>query len=515
MKNLIIDRIIRAWNKVVMINESISYRYSDLAFEIINLSTMIDTLKIRNPRICLSASNSFEWIIVFLTALIKGIPIHLVSHKYDPTFKMGFITKHRLNIIFVSDLDEQEGSVMPNHEFTKALIRMSPREGFVVDYLDTRVIDKHYKKLHKWNALNAIDKRETTKTLFKSFEDDAKTLVYICNSGVNRFPESFAIDPWKGMRTNMGMVAKLTKLDLKKKNIGIEVDFNWFALMTIIPIINLGSTLVINRRQRTSVDAIIGGTKWIETMWDSVAEGQTESRRRWYEKWVLTKWINTIKLKNEFKWEFGETLKNFIILNDETHFRLKSNLERIGYVVTSTYGTTRHQLISIDQQLINGINIKVGGDDPSKWAGVLFVAERLSHAEQWIDTGDIAIMGKDSELIIHGRAKDQIQAPDGTLYNPNALEKIVRSNELIDQALVIKNEEKTVLLIHFKPFTIDALGKTKADTINIAKDIKAEINSVLPAEQEVFISSWPKPLDENEQGKIIRAFYTNTPRSFA
>ena len=76
MKNLIIDRIIKAWNKAVMIDESIAYTYSKLAFEIINLSTMLDTLKIKNPRICLSASNSFEWIIVFLTALIKGIPIY-------------------------------------------------------------------------------------------------------------------------------------------------------------------------------------------------------------------------------------------------------------------------------------------------------------------------------------------------------------------------------------------------------------------------------------------------------
>ena len=47
-------------------------QYKDLAFAIVNLSTMLDVLKIKDPHIILIGKNSYNWIVVYLTALIKS-----------------------------------------------------------------------------------------------------------------------------------------------------------------------------------------------------------------------------------------------------------------------------------------------------------------------------------------------------------------------------------------------------------------------------------------------------------
>jgi len=86
MKNIIISLIIKFWDRTFIKRSPYhSYTYNRLAFEIANLSTMIDCLKIQNPKIALCGKNSFEWIVIFLTAIIKDIPIVLINTKYSNT----------------------------------------------------------------------------------------------------------------------------------------------------------------------------------------------------------------------------------------------------------------------------------------------------------------------------------------------------------------------------------------------------------------------------------------------
>jgi len=521
MRELLINRIIKAKDRIFMEDDYRAYTYRQLAFEILNLSTMIDTLKIPNPRICLSASNSFEWVVVFLTALIKSIPVYLVPQSFTAEHKYTITTRYNLNLLFVSDSDEQKGHMMSTNNFTCALIRMSTVEGYVLDYVNPFRIKNIEKKRNKWVRLNAIDHREIKNgailldLISKNINHTYKNCnLWLFTSGVNSHPELKMIFPETMRRTVRGMSTKLEELNLKKCSFSIETDLNWFVLQTLLPIIVLEGTVVLTRHQANGekIGAIFANTNWFEEMWDYVAIGQTEKQRRQFEKWLLTKWINTIRLKKEFKAEFGGTDKIFIILNDETHFKLKKNLQRIGYKVISTYGTTKFQLISIDEKLIQGVNIKLDAHKPGPWPAELQVTEKFGGLDQFRTTGDMAIMGPNSELQILGRKDDRIYSANGSMYNPNKIERIVRSDEFIKQALLIQYDNKIVLLIRFKTFIMDALAKTSADVVKMAKEIKDNINSYLPEEEQIDgVTSYPKPLDVNEQGKIIRHFYNDTP----
>jgi len=66
--------------------------------------------------------------------------------------------------------------------------------------------------------------------------------------------------------------------------------------------------------------------------------------------------------------------------------------------------------------------------------------------------------------------------------------------------------------VHFKPFPLDVRKFTKTKTLVLLNEFKDDINSNLPTEiniNKTFLLS--EKLLENEQGKLIRFYYTNEP----
>jgi len=429
MKNLVILTILKFWDRIFLQRTTGYFTFKRLAFEIANLSTMLDVLKLENPHIILSGKNSFNWIVVYLTALIKRIPLTLISHRYDIERKLSYINESRANIIFM-DLEHYFVPIKNVH-----ILFGINLNNFDLKYARHRIILNAEKKFHKWTNLNKTEliDRKVSQKFFKEFKSpnyDKSSYVTCFTSGVNNSPIPTICTERTILRAAKGMTRKLCKLGLRKKKIIVKTDFNFFSSVTFLPIMAVGGTIMLIKDE--TVKAIMANTQWYEELWDYVAEFMTERWRMYCERWLISKWINTIKLKKEFKLVMGNNLEKFIILNDETHFRLKRNLKRLGYEVISTYGTTKTaQLISIDNQLIKGTKIGINSENPTKLPGHLLVEVFLlrSFAKMWSKTMDMCSIGKDSELIVHGRKESKIITPDQHVIYPERLEKIVRSHE--------------------------------------------------------------------------------------
>lgn len=510
MKNLIILLILKFWDRILLVDKYREYTYKDLAFKITNLSTMLDVLKISNPHIALVGHNSFGWIIVYLTALIKGIPITLISPKYSDTQINSAINNSNSNILFSENIHT-------NTTKTPNILAnvMYDSFGFDLVYLKWSEIKSCDKKIRKWEKLDSIPYGHIKENTFNSFKDDYEVpfITYIYSSGVENAPIAYPINQRTLIIATKGMVKALSKNKLRLKEILVTADFNFFPTVTFLAIMGVGGTIKLSRKIGIEENkAVIGPTQWYEDMWDDVAAFMKEKNRRWIERWYLTKWLNTIGLKYEFTKEFPN-VDTFIILNDETHVRLKDNLKRIGYNVLSTYGTAQHgQLIAINGQLIKHMKIHINSPSPTKVSGVLkayATVGEFSIAAQ--DTGDIASIGPNSELIIHGRQKSMIITESGYTIMPDKREKIIRAHELIKDAIVLKTPDKLIVLkIQFNEAVFSAENKTYGIGMNIANEIMDELNYNLPEEVQIdevdIISN--NDVIKNEQGKLRRFFYT-------
>ena len=361
MKNLLIASILKAWDKAFLWNEIHEYKYRDLAFEIVNLSTMLDSLKIKNLRIILSAKDSFHWVVVYLTAIINDIPITLISPKYIKEQRVSYINESFGNILFT----DNENKYIVGNIHLKAAVGIDEKKGYrLFKYQKIKDVPK------KWRTLNAIrwwsKNRGITPTLFEKLMDKTNKWsntfsLGVYSSGVDNEPMAYYLGDRTLYQASRGMIKKMCELGLTRKAIEVKASFTFFSTVTILAIIGGRGTIALTRfgERKNKIKGLIGETQYFENMWDYFSPFMVMQIHRWLEKWELTKWINTRILKRWFKEEIAPNCKTFFILNDETRSRLKDNLKRVGYKVVSTYGVAQTgQLVSIDGQLIKGIEIK-------------------------------------------------------------------------------------------------------------------------------------------------------------
>jgi acyl-CoA synthetase (AMP-forming)/AMP-acid ligase II len=517
MKNLLISSIVKAWNKPFMWSGIYESTYSDLAFEIVNLSTMLDSLKIKDPRIILSAKNSFAWVVVYLTAIIKDIPLTLISPTYSSWRRSSYINQCEGNILFTDD-DNRD---ITGNVYLNAAIGIEETKGYKLYRYHLHPFLYRYHKIKnvpkKWRTLNDIFPREISVKLFEKFKDKTHKWsntfsLGTYSAGVNSEPKLCILGDRTLYQASQGMVRKLCSMELTKKPIYVRLDFSFFSAISILTIIGGRGTIALTMfgERRNKIKGIIANTQYFENMWDYLAPFMAMKTHQWLEKWQITKWLNTIKLKKWFKEEIPENCETFFIINDETRSRLKDNLKRIGYKVISTYGIAETgQLISIDGQLIRGVEVKFTGLHPATIPSNLLV--RTSN-NLLLKTGDVATMGPNSKLIIHGRKDNKIITDDMFTIYPEKIERVLLSNEIIEQAFLTKMGDQLILFIYFNQTKMN-MAKMSYDKGEIlVEQIKDEINDYLPdgininrAEQLV------EKLAENEQGKIIRYFYNHTP----
>jgi hypothetical protein len=509
MKNLLISSIVKAWDKPFMWTGINEFRYKDLAFEIANLSTMLDSLKIKDPRIILSAENSFEWSVVYLTAIIKDIPLTLISPKYPFHERTSYINQCKGNILFI---DSTTPLNISKNVFLHAAIAINYLTGYrLILYKKMKGVPK------KWRRLNSLENVYISPTLFEKFKEKENKWsnifsIGVYNAGVNNAPRLHILGDRTLYQASQGMVRKMCKLKLTKQPIYIHSEFNFFSAVTLLAIIGGRGTIVLTMfgERKNKVKGVIGTTRYFEDMWDYLAPFMATKRHMWLEKWQLTKWLNTVTLKKWFREEIPKNCKTFFILNDETRSRLKDNFKRMGYKTFSTYGTAETgQLISIDGQLIRGIEIKFTGLHPSIIPSSLLVQ---SSNNLLLKTGDVATVGPNSELVIHGKKENKIIIDDTYTIYPEKIERALLSNELVRQAFLYKDYGVLTLAIYLDPVKMDMAKRNFSEGKLLIEQIKDEINNYLPDDVNVSrVIQLCVKLKENEHGKIVRYHYTHTP----
>lgn len=106
-------------------------------------------------------------------------------------------------------------------------------------------------------------------------------------------------------------------------------------------------------------------------------------------------------------------------------------------------------------------------------------------SDGWLHTGDLGVFDKDGNLFLKGRCKNMLLGPSGQNIYPEEIEDLLGNLNLVSESLVIQEGDKLVALVYPD---FDAAGKQgiqKSGITKIMEQNRKQLNSSLPAYEQI------------------------------
>jgi long-chain acyl-CoA synthetase len=298
------------------------------------------------------------------------------------------------------------------------------------------------------------------------------------------------------------------------------------ALERVKPTIMLSVPLVIEKMFKTAILPRLTGSPVTRSL---------------YRVPFARKRLNRIAGRKLLK-TFGGALKLFCIggaplAPDVEQFLREAKFPyAIGYGLTETSPlvvgtgpeTTRHQSAG---KPLPGINIRIGGPDPSNGEGEILVqgptvmkgyykdpaktAEVLTK-DGWLHTGDLGVIDRDGYVFVKGRIKNMILGPNGKNVYPEEIESVINKFEIVLESLVFQQNNQIVARIHLnyedldRKFASENLEESQIrDRIKaLLEDLRRQINVCLSSHSRIqTLIEQTEPFEKTPTQKIKRHLY--------
>jgi long-chain acyl-CoA synthetase len=298
------------------------------------------------------------------------------------------------------------------------------------------------------------------------------------------------------------------------------------ALERVKPTIMLSVPLVIEKMFKTAILPRLTGSPVTRSL---------------YRVPFARKRLNRIAGRKLLK-TFGGALKLFCIggaplAPDVEQFLREAKFPyAIGYGLTETSPlvvgtgpeTTRHQSAG---KPLPGINIRIGGPDPSNGDGEILVqgptvmkgyykdpaktAEVLTK-DGWLHTGDLGVIDRDGYVFVKGRIKNMILGPNGKNVYPEEIESVINKFEIVLESLVFQQNNQIVARIHLnyedldRKFASENLEESQIrDRIKaLLEDLRRQINVCLSSHSRIqTLIEQTEPFEKTPTQKIKRHLY--------
>lgn len=199
---------------------------------------------------------------------------------------------------------------------------------------------------------------------------------------------------------------------------------------------------------------------------------------------------------------FGGQLQEIIIGGAPLNAEVESFLFKIKFPLTVGYGMTEcGPLITYAApeetrphtvgRIVERMEARIDSPDPQHIPGNILVKgtnvmkgyykneeatkETFPYADDWMNTGDMGIIGADGLISIMGRSKTMILGPGGQNIYPEEIEQSINNLPLVNESLVIDDGGKLVALIHPD---FDLAEKQKLDRESLEKALDRGIKDV-------------------------------------
>jgi long-chain acyl-CoA synthetase len=135
--------------------------------------------------------------------------------------------------------------------------------------------------------------------------------------------------------------------------------------------------------------------------------------------------------------------------------------EICGIAVAHRDGDIRFNTVGVP---IPGTDLKIADNgeillrSPAVFAGYYRHEEATAEAlrDGWLHTGDAGYLEDDGHLVVIDRAKDVMEAPDGTLFSPAFVENKLKFSQHVEEAVVFGGEERPFVtaIVSIDPETV-------------------------------------------------------------
>ncbi len=240
------------------------------------------------------------------------------------------------------------------------------------------------------------------------------------------------------------------------------------------------------------------------------------------------------KIRNKLVDSFGGEFNEFVIGGAPLNDAVEDFLKTIKFPFTIGYGMTEcaplisyinwkdHKKNSVGIS-VDTLEYKIDSTDPYNVVGELLVkgenvmtgyykqekitAETIDE-NGWLHTGDLALTDNDGFIYIKGRKKTMLLGPSGQNIYPEEIEAKLSNLNYIEEAIVVKREEKLVALVYPDYDRLDLKKVEENDLEKIMKKNRDKINKLLPAFSKISkIQIYPEEFEKTPKKSIKRYMY--------
>jgi long-subunit acyl-CoA synthetase (AMP-forming) len=467
MKNLLSYMIIKSiqknWDEIVMQENGEKHSFKKLALFVIKLSTFLDRIKVDlSTPIALVGKLSFNWLVVYVTCLIKGIPL-LILNPRDKSVNLKWqLIRNNVKILFHDFSSTTKSKPCQLHSpLLKVKISIIDFTHYML-YTDV----ESYAYYEDW--AKAIDEFKNTdideqwKYSGEDFdrlqedefnEDNIAVLQYTPGASIPAHLIAFSFKKVYHIMSNINAT-------ILRKDVAYFTDHIYFHFMMILNKVINGEVIYKDREvwsetvRRQNIEKIGVESYLFKEMWDGYFDFLKE---RFYR--VLQnrgRFFVNLKVRKKLRRILGPQIEEIIILNNELPFDTLLMLEDLKIKISSTYGTLESgQLLSFnDTNACKSIftagrpsylySFKINSENPLEIPGELLYADNQEELDltyepeyKWIGTGDIARINKDGELVIYGKKANAITNTLSPVF-PERIERRIEMYPYIKKVYIVQ-----------------------------------------------------------------------------
>lgn len=514
------DAIQKYFNKTALSDyNGESYTFGEVGYDINKLHTGFKAIGIKaGDKIALLGKNSANWCKIYLATITYGAVIVPILPDFKPS-DVHTIVNHSESILLFSE--ESIYKTLNLNEMQTIPMAIRIKDYTLLESKDEKISDKFINALDNFTKTNPDGIKPEEIIFPKQNPDDLIVISY--TSGTTGFSKGVML-PERSLRGNIDFARKnmtmypgeriLSILPLAHA-FGCTVEFLFpftlgchITFLTRIP----SPTIMIEAFSKVKPNLILAVPLIIEKIYmGKIKPIISKPFVKLISKIPIIRRLLLSKIKAKLTKTLGGEFRELVIggapLNSETEIFLKKIQFpfTIGYGMTEcapliSYASWNTTVLHGSGRVVDEQSVKIDSPDPLKIAGeILFkgshvmlgyykneeITKSVIDKDGWLHTGDIGVLDKKGNIIIHGRLKNMILSPSGQNIYPEEIESMLANYRLISEVLVVDRNNKPVPLIFPNQDYIKKHHIKEGDLHDRLKKIIKDVNENLPAYSQI------------------------------
>ena len=241
------------------------------------------------------------------------------------------------------------------------------------------------------------------------------------------------------------------------------------------------------------------------------------------------------RIKNRLTETFGGNLHQMIIGGAALNKDVEQFLKKIDFPYTIGYGMTecaplisyapwQENKLASCGRVVSRMELQIDSPDAATIAGELWVkgdnvmmgyykneeATQATFKNDWMKTGDLALMDSDGFLFLKGRCKNMILGLSGQNIYPEEIEDLLNNMPYVNESIVTDENGKLVALVYPDFENAEKSGYTSQEIDSLMEENRVNLNKELPSySQIVKIVLRSEEFEKTPKRSIKRYMYTH------